>query len=224
MSIEINSQEYWDRRFSTGHWEECFGRNQTTLFASTQIKHLALSRSFSGALLDFGCGLGDAIPIYHQNFPQAKLFGVDHSENAILQCRKMFGDIAQFIQGDVDCVPPVDVIIASNVMEHVKDHFAVLRSLLQRCSELYVFVPFNETPLCKEHINCFDNSTYASFPIMEAKIFNSRGWSQYGLNLLINVYCKNIFRPLMRKTLVKRRKQMMFRIKGSFNNRSPKIL
>ncbi len=178
---------------------------------------IKLSKSFTGVFLDFGCGLGDAFPVYRDNFPSATLIGVDHAETAIIKCQEKYGDIATFIEGGCESIPDVDVIVASNVLEHISDDKKITRALVQKCSELYVFVPYMENPLCLEHINYYDKYSFSSFEIIDRKRFACRSWSQYGRQLWIDVYLKNILRPLLGKRLVRRRRQIMFRLKGNKN-------
>lgn len=215
MSLGINTREYWDHRFASGDWEKNLGRWQTTCFAESQVRLLRLPPTFNGTLLDFGCGLGDAMPVYRNHFPLAKLIGIDHSESAIIQCKKKYGHIAEFIHGTCDSVPQVDVIVASNVMEHIEDDKLIVRELLTRCSEMYIFVPYMESPLSLEHLNYYDRSSFSSFDTLETRVFCCRGWSQYGSGLWIGIYLKNLLRPLFGKRLVRRAKQIMFRLKGA---------
>jgi len=130
MSDNINSAEYWNARFATGDWEAKHGRWQTRSFAEKHVDLLRLPRTFDGSLLDFGCALGDALAVYRNRFPRADLYGCDHSKEAIEQCREEHGNVAEFIHGDCDSVPNVDVIIASNVVEHITDDHLVVRKLL----------------------------------------------------------------------------------------------
>jgi cyclopropane fatty-acyl-phospholipid synthase-like methyltransferase len=118
MSQNINSKAYWDQRFASNDWEEKNGRMQTEKIAKGQIKHFSISNDFDGTIMDFGCGLGDAIPVYWLNFLKAKLMGIDISQIAIDKCNEKYGEMATFIQGDFKSAPEVDVIIASNVFEH----------------------------------------------------------------------------------------------------------
>src|ERR1035437_8072308 len=123
--MQINSKEYWEARFSLGDWEDRGGREQTKVFTQTQRMHLKLPPAFSGTLLDFGCGLGDAMPLHHAAYPNATLIGVDVSGAAIAKCITEYGRIAKYIEGDHSSVPDVDVIIASNVLEHLSDDVSV---------------------------------------------------------------------------------------------------
>ena len=214
MIKNINTKSYWDNRFASGDLENKNGRLQTRLFAESQVEHLNLSKDFEGTILDFGCGLGDAMPVYLKHFPKSKLIGIDHSAAAIDLCLKNYKDISSFICGNLDDIPNVDVIIASNVMEHISDDKKIISKMLSKCCELYIIVPYKENPLCSEHINYYDKNYYDQFKPSEVKVFYSKGWTEYGYNLFINVYLKNILRPVFGKPFSSRRKQIMFHIKG----------
>ena len=67
----INTKTYWDKRFSTGDWEDKEGRRQTKGFTQSQMRHIDIDKNFNATLLDFGCGLGDAIPVYRKYYPKA---------------------------------------------------------------------------------------------------------------------------------------------------------
>jgi SAM-dependent methyltransferase len=221
MSHTINSTEYWEYRFASGDWEQNKGRWQTTCFAKAQLPMLRLPANFAGSILDFGCGLGDALPLYRKQFPEAVLMGMDISDAAIEACRKTYGQIATFIRGDSHSVPEVDVIVTSNVLEHIADDRSTVDALLSKCSELYVFVPYKETPLCSEHVNRYTKDSFACFEKIETQIFCSPGWSQYGRDLWIHVYLKNRLRPFLGKRLLQRKKQIMFRMKGALGRVLP---
>lgn len=209
--MNINSKEYWDTRFSTGDWEKHGGRSQTTSFALGQMPMLKIQSDFSGTILDFGCGLGDAIPVYHKYFPHAKLIGLDISESGIDICKKKYGNIADFIQGDYLSTPVADVIIASNVFEHLTNDIQIAKELLLRCSELYIIVPYKENIVPNgEHINSYDENHFNEIGHCACCIFSCKGWSQYGLDLFYHVYFKNIFRLMLAKQIIRRNKQILF--------------
>lgn len=218
MPININTPTYWDQRFASGDWEQNRGRWQTASFAKEQVHLLRLPTTFDGSILDFGCGLGDALPVLRSRFPLATLIGVDHSEAAVIRCRETYGHIATFVRGGSASVPNVDVIIASNVLEHVTDDLATARALVPRCSELYIFVPYKEHPLCSEHVHYYDETSLSALKPLEVELFCAPGWSQYGLALWTDIYLKNLLRPLLGKPLAHRRKQIMFRIQGNLRN------
>jgi len=211
----INTKNYWEKRFSSGDWETKKGRNQTVDFATSQIQYIKISEDMDGVILDFGCGLGDAMPIYKKAFPKAKLIGVDISEKAISLCKKKYGGIANFINGEFSEVPIVDVIISSNTFEHLSDDKTIITALLERCNELFVVVPYKEKIIDnKEHINSYDESYFNEICKCDYNIFISKGWSQFGFDLWFNIYLKNLARPFLGKKLADRSKQIIYHFKA----------
>ncbi len=211
--MNINTREYWERRFARGDWESRGGRGQTRVFAETQIPLLKIPADFPGTILDFGCGLGDAIPVYHRAFPQARLMGIDLSQAAIESCRRDYGDLAEFHQGDHHQVPHVDVIIASNVLEHLSKDQDVARHLVGRCRELYIIVPYRQVlAQNSEHVNTYDEHSFDALGPVECTIFLSRGWSQYGWDLWFRTYALNLVRPLLGKRVISRHRQILFHL------------
>jgi SAM-dependent methyltransferase len=213
MSYEnINTTAYWDGRFGSGHWEAVGGRTQTSQFADAQLRRMRVPRTFSGTLLDFGCGLGDAFPVYRAAFPNAKLIGMDLSIAAIERCRAQFGHLAEFQQGDHTAVPSVDVIVTSNVLEHVSDPISVAHALRGRCQSLYIIVPFREWPRIEEHVHTFEVESFRDVGPHDTAVFSSPGWSQYGWKpLWLNIYLKNLIRPFVGREKVRRRLQIIYR-------------
>lgn len=216
MTININSREYWEQRFSTGDWEGKNGRTQTRNFALGQIPHLGLPPDFKGTLLDFGCGLGDAMPVYRGHFPNARLLGMDVSAAAVEKCRQRYGQMAEFRQGGVDQVPPgLDVIIASNVLEHLDGDVEVVRTLREKCRDLFVVVPYREQPLYPEHVRAYDRGRFAAAGPCRTTVFACCGWSVYGWERWYRIYFLNLFRWLAGRPLRRRPLQILFHFKGS---------
>ncbi len=209
ISEIINSRNYWEDRFETGDWENKGGRRQTASFASAQVRRFLLPKEFAGLLVDFGCGLGDAMPIYNAFFPNANLLGLDVSEKAIEKCQARYGQIANFIHGTHLDVPVADVIIASNVFEHLSDDINIAKELLNKCRDLYIIVPYKEDPLCSEHVRAYDENYFRDLGEYEFSIFPSRGWSEYGLSLF-KLQIKNLFRWGCGIGIQPRRSQIMF--------------
>jgi SAM-dependent methyltransferase len=210
---EINSKEYWDDRFGSGDWERKGGRGQTKAFAESQVKYFDIPGDFSGTILDFGCGLGDSIPVYRQTYPSAKLIGVDFSEKAIKICRDRYSGIAGFLCGDHLSVPEADVIIASNVFEHLGNDLEIASSLKNRCKKLIIIVPYKDMPVHgEEHINRYDRNSFAILNPVSVQIFKSQGWTQSGFNLWFHTRLKNIGRFMLGIPVRKVRKQIMFTI------------
>jgi SAM-dependent methyltransferase len=209
--MNVNTKEYWDRRFASGDWQVRRGPVQTMQFARAQIPLLGLPGTFDGTFLDFGCGTGDAFPLYKNAFPKATLIGVDHSPRAIDACRARFGSIASFLVGDHTVVPRVSVVLSSNVLEHLSCDVEVAGHLLSCCRQLFIVVPYGEVIAPGgEHVNSYDEHSFAVLRPIRHKVFVTRGWSQFGYALWYRVYLKNLVRLLVRRSVRPRRKQILF--------------
>lgn len=196
----INTKEYWDNRFNSGDWEQKEGRLQTRLYAKNNLRFIKLDKSFMGTILDFGCGLGDSIPLYKKRYPNAKFIGIDISYDAVRKAKQAYGNYAEFYQGEFQEVPVVDVIIASNVFEHLSNDKDIVGELLKKCNKLFISVPYKEKLLFDEHVNSYDENYYNEYPVVKYNVFTfkySLCW--YELSLWYNINFKNFFRKFLNK-------------------------
>jgi SAM-dependent methyltransferase len=128
-----------------GSWEQNQGRTQTRLFAECFHRHTKVPLGGSFSVLDVGCALGDALPVWHRHYPNAKLFGCDVAQTAIDRSRQLHGDLAHFYRASFEEIEGFwDVIYCSNVLEHFEQHVDIARELLCHCAILYVMTPFAE--------------------------------------------------------------------------------
>jgi hypothetical protein len=209
----INTKQFWEENFQDVDGKSTAREEQTRSFAESQIQLFDIGRDFDGTILDFGCALGDAIPVYHKAYPQANLMGLDISANAIKRCTEKYGEIATFISGDHRSVPVVDIVIASNVFEHLSNDLEIARVLLSKCQTLYIIVPYKEQIVPNdEHVNSYDDQYFAQFSPYESTVFLSRGWTQYGFKLVYEIYLKNIVKGLLLRNPRTRSKQIMFKL------------
>lgn len=208
----INTVDYWDTRFGTGDWAKKGGFTQTRMFAEAQLPFLHIPSDFKGRICDFGCGAGDAFPLYHQAWPQAKLLGVDFSAAAIQLCAERYGHLAKFVCGNISAVPDVDIIICSNVLKHLDDDSDVVAQLIKKCKTLYVIVPYKEHPLSSEHIRSYDDNSFSEFAVGRKVIFKSRGWTEFGIRSITGIYMENISRYFKKQPVRRRRLQILLEI------------
>jgi hypothetical protein len=57
---------------------------------------------------------------------------MDISEEAIIKCKEKFGEIATFLSGTEVNVPKVDIIISSNVFEHLTDDLKIAKKTQEK--------------------------------------------------------------------------------------------
>ena len=214
--MNINTRQFWNSRFQSGEWEDVGGRSQTRSFAEALVSRIQIQKESAKTVLDFGCGLGDAIPVYRRAWPEARLIGVDFSDEAMLKARVRYGESATFETGDHNTCPSADIIITSNVLEHVDNDIEVVRCLQAKCRVLYIVVPFEEQHLISEHVRRYGRKSFDQFDVRKVIVFGCKDWSQFGMkSRWWEIHAKNLFRPFFGKPILKRRLQAIFEISGS---------
>jgi SAM-dependent methyltransferase len=105
------------------------------------------------AVLDFGTGVGSALPFLARAFPSARLVGLDVSEKSLAVAARRFPGAAKLVRFDgVD--PPFeagsfDLIYSACVFHHVPpaEHPALLRRLRRLVGPKGVMVIFEHNPV-----------------------------------------------------------------------------
>lgn len=219
--MKINSKEYWESRFGTGDWERKNGRDQTIRYAKANARHMKkVLGNYEGSLLDFGCGLGDSTPVYRKLFPKVKLFGLDISSEAVKKANAQYGNDCYFYAGTEVNVKDSDVIICSNVMEHIVNDKVMVKSLLSKCKFLFISVPYKEVLLFDEHVNSYDENYYSDFEVIYAKPFSlGFSWTLYDFKIFVNLTIGNLVRQLLGKKKAIDPKQIIFCIKGEISQK-----
>jgi glycosyltransferase involved in cell wall biosynthesis len=164
--LTVNAPDYWDHRFQTD-WEERGGRGQTQFFAELAIQHLpdwfvkeVKSRHYE--LYDFGCALGDALPVFRKIFPDNPLRGGDVTPAGIEKAAQAWPDFRFEVLDPTKPPPETDIHFCSNTLEHFRDWREKLAALaIASRHGLVILVPFGEKERISEHEVTF---TYASLP------------------------------------------------------------
>ncbi len=186
----INTEEYWNERFASESWKKSKGEEQTIMHAQNLLSHMNIDSEFDGTLLDFGCALGNALPLYRERYPKARLLGMDISQTSIKYCREKYGNIAEFIVGDSTAVPTVDIIVSTHTFEHIPEDKKVVKALLKKCREMFIVVPFKEYPIFREHLRSYDVNYYKEAGKYEWKIVSP----QHGIPSKVVVTARNLLR------------------------------
>jgi len=164
----INSEKYWETRFSTGDWAKYEGDKQSIFFAEILLDLLPIwlvneINQKKYEILDIGCAEGSGTNKFKQKFPNSKVMGIDFSKSAIETAQIKYPYIS-FMKADLDDIHDnVDIAIVSNVLEHVSNPIDTIAKLLQRVNKyLLILCPVNDNLQISEHVNFFNPS---SFPI-----------------------------------------------------------
>ncbi|HKS88506.1 MAG TPA: glycosyltransferase [Stellaceae bacterium] len=157
-----NSVDYWNKRFA-GDWVIEGGRRQTAFFAGLCCRELpawliADVRGRALSIFDYGCAVGDALPILQQLFPGSTISGGDVSPVAIDMARALYPD---FRFADLNLVDRgarlADVIYCSNTLEHLTEWRQTLVRLAEHAgSYVLLLVPFEEEEPIAEHAATFE--------------------------------------------------------------------
>jgi len=140
-----NTASAWDAAYTAGdHWDQIDGGAITRAFADALIANLdpdTQAACASGSILDWGCGRGEMTHTLRERFPGAVIVGQDFSAVAIAAARKAYGE--QFICAE-QITGEWDVIIASNVLEHLLEPRAVMREHMRHTPRYVAMVPYEE--------------------------------------------------------------------------------
>lgn len=168
LSSNINSENYWEARFSTGDWAKYEGNKQSVFFAGILLDLLPTwlvneinQKKYN--ILDIGCAEGSGTNEFKKKFPNSNVIGIDFSESAIETAQENYPYIS-FEKADLETFQEkVDVAILSNVLEHISDPIKTIANLLRRVKKyLIILSPINDSFHISEHINFFNPS---SFPL-----------------------------------------------------------
>lgn len=99
-------------------------------------------------VLDVGCGNGFLLEMIRKNFSNIKIKGIDIEKNLLKSCKNKGLNVKR---GNILNIPfndaSFDLIIAKDVIEHVKDNYRAIQELI-RVSRKYIFIstpaPFTE--------------------------------------------------------------------------------
>jgi len=100
-------------------------------------------------IADIGCGFGTLVKLMQEEYPHAKITGLDlRSKKHLTYASKICKGKSKFIQGNVENLPfkanSFDVIVITDVLEHVSKPFQALDELKRTLREdglLLILVP-----------------------------------------------------------------------------------
>lgn len=191
---DLNSREAWNQSFS-GEWQANRGDAQTSFFAKVFLTHLppafhALIQQGALSIVDWGCALGDALPLLRQAFPASPLSGLDISDVAIGQAQKRYPNLNYYCQSLAEFCqthPRPQIIYTSNCLEHFPEPLEIMRTELFPYVEDYlmILVPFKEFQLGKGHLHSFDEQSFPRsfntdppFGLCFAQVINTAAYAQ----------------------------------------------
>lgn len=125
---EVDYDAGWTR------WADMVKYSPAPFHRRRLIVELARTIEFR-SVLDVGCGPGELLRTLRAEFPSATLTGVDLSGGVVASNRQAMPDVA-FHAADVSVAPlpgQWDLIVCSEVIEHIPDYPAAVRHLREMC-------------------------------------------------------------------------------------------
>lgn len=160
----MNSQEYWNARFSSEDWQKYGGNEQTKYFAGILMEmlpewliHEINENGYS--ICDIGCAEGEALSVYRQTFPRSCLYGEDFSESAVAAASRHYPEFSFEVRNlfDTANAAKYPVVICSNVIEHFRDTYKALCAVCGRADRhAVILIPYREKEgAIEEHEHTF---------------------------------------------------------------------
>ena len=189
--IIINSQSYWEERFSSGSWEENEGEKQSEFFARIAVSALPdwlikKMKQNNWTMIDYGCAKGAGTSFFAKEFPSLIVTGIDFSESAVEAAKEIHTNCS-FKSGDITSdLEKADIVFSSNTLEHLKSPRLVLENLIKSANKYAVLIlPFEDRSDINEHISTFDIDFFPEqveeyclqyFKIIDCRIIADTRW------------------------------------------------
>ncbi len=135
-------EEYGDQWASTGRGEL---EKLTSLYKVTNLCSLMEGLSLQ-RIVDFGCGLGDALDILNKTLKPEEATGIDISSKMIAHARERYPEYS-FKDGDYTLLQEfqADLITFIDVLEHIEDIPQVLNFAKKYSKYIAVKIPLEKT-------------------------------------------------------------------------------
>lgn len=163
-ATKINTDNYWDGRFSTD-WETFDGPRQSRFFARLAIDNLPRwlfdqIRQQSLSLVDWGCAQGDGTDCLASHIDARQMTGVDFSAVAIEQASERYPTVQflneNWLEGGQATPRQFDIVFSSNTLEHFHAPYDILQTLAQHAGKAVVLaLPYREMQRIDEHFYSF---------------------------------------------------------------------
>ena len=168
MKKNINTKEYWDKFYKQARFK---GKHKWKIATYKYIAEVFNRRDYyckkNPTVLDIGCAFGDGINYLSKQkiFEGGKFSGIDFSDECIEWAKQKYPKI-EFGVVDINNIVTnsniFNVIIASEILEHLDNDYEILQILRDICDILIVTVPYkeDENNLITEHIRSYDELSF----------------------------------------------------------------
>ena len=133
-------------------------------------------------ILDAGCGEGFVVRALRRCLPHTDITGLDLSEEAIQFARENVAD-AHFMVGDINHMPfcdnYFDVVLCSEVLEHLEDPVAAIMELLRVSKKSLIITVPHEPWFCLGNFLVLKNVKRLGNPVDHINHWTYRSFQKY---------------------------------------------
>lgn len=192
--MSVDYEEVWKGAWNdtTRYGPACRHRRRIVAELIASVPH--------DTIMDLGCGDGALLSELVQKFPNSKLYGSDVSAEAVELAKKAVPG-AEFevleLGTEFKFEGQYDVIVMSEVMEHIEDDEAVLRTIAPHCRHVVISVPGGPKDKVDTQYGHFRNYYDRQLPEklerngFDVVTFKRWGWPFYELMLWGSSFSKN---------------------------------
>jgi len=149
------SSEYYDKAFKRDRWYEHYTKSE--YYPLWTIIEDRISKVLSIIILDIGCGPGQ-FASFLADKKYTNYIGLDFSKTAIEQAKRICPHfefmIADIFETDILSVKNYDLVICTEVLEHVENDFEILKKI-KKGTRFLGTVPNFPFP---SHVRCFNDA------------------------------------------------------------------
>jgi SAM-dependent methyltransferase len=129
----------------SNNYERAVFLNGDGVFPRELIRYKWANKNILGkSILEVGCSTGYGSQFFR---PDISYLGVDYDPIIVEVAKEQhWGSNRSFINGDINAFefPPIDTIIAFEVIEHLDNGMEMVEMLKKHCKRLLITVPYNE--------------------------------------------------------------------------------
>lgn len=180
------------------YWNERFSLQEGIVHHSTQ--NLTISKDFligartksafgdalsSHKIIEVGCGTGELSVLIRHIYKTRLMYATDFSREAVKTAQSRHVGVNFWVY-DVLNDPPCgefDLAIASNVIEHFRNPYAVVDKMLILAPLVIVLIPYRQPVMDgyddeggAGHVYEFSKKTFKRYHVVDSFIFNTEGW------------------------------------------------
>lgn len=180
---------YWKERFTSREGVMHHGQ-QNMQISRDFLLHARTRGLFANALssdriIEIGCGTGEMSALIKGRYGTRLLYATDFSRAAVDAAQKRHPEVNYWVF-DVLNDPPCgqfDVAIASNVLEHFTQPYAVIDRMLTLAPLVIVLIPYKQ-PVRDGyvdeggagHVFKFSKKTFKPYRVIDSFLFDTDGW------------------------------------------------